>query len=425
MVAAFGTCTRALAACGSLWLSPVPASAKPAEVATIGTLAQADVARLVETLRPKVERWRGAKFREPVGVRVIDAAEARRRLTARLTELSSEERIQADTDALKQLGLLPASATLVDSILSSLDGQLSGFYDPPSKTLFLLDAMPLDSAPLILVHELTHALDDQHYDLDALIRACGPDDDRVTALTSLVEGSAMLTMSAYVAETGADGTRALAALTETAGTGTGQLREAPIYVQRSLLAPYLLGERLLVGAPKVVDLAVARGLLARAFADPPVSTEQLIHPEKYWELARRDLPRPVALRDLASLLGKDWSLRSTGTLGELTLAILTGAPALDLGGPQVFETANWTNAAAEGWGGDLYHHYSNGERSVTLLATVWDTPEDAREFEAALLPQPGRFSLRERQTVVLLAGDCAPDCQRLLTEAQRSLRRRR
>jgi hypothetical protein len=425
MVAAFRSLTLGIVAGGALLLLLGPPPPLQAEEATIGSLAPAAVTRLAEELSPKVERWRGAMFEEPVGVRVIDAAEARRRLTLRLTDLWPEERIRADSEALRQLGLLPNSGTLVDSILSSLDGQLSGFYDPPSKTLFLLDTMPQDSAPLIVVHELTHALDDQHHGLDALIQACGPDDDRVTALSSLFEGSAMLAMSAYVAETGMDGTRALAALTRTAAAQTGQPHESPVYVQRSLLAPYLLGERLLVDPPRGVDLGAARARLARAFADPPVSTEQLIHPEKYWELARRDMPRPVALRDLSQLLGQDWSLRSTGTLGELILAILTGAPALDLSGAQIFETANWTNAGAAGWGGDLYHHYSNGQRSVTLLATVWDTPEDAREFEAALVPQAGGQSVRERSAVVLLVGDCAPRCGSLLGAAQRSLRRKR
>jgi hypothetical protein len=425
MLAAFALHTWSLALCPALLPLAGQASAEATGAATIGALPPPAVARLMDDLSPKVERWRGERFRQPVGVRVIDAAEARRRLTVRLTQLWPEDRLRADNEALRQLGLLPPDVPLLESIITSIGGQISGFYDPPTMTLFLLDAMPQQSAPLIVAHELTHALDDQHHQIDAMIRACGPDDDRVTALSALIEGSAMLATSAYVAEAGLDGTQALAALTQTAAAHTAPLTESPLYVQRSLIAPYLLGQRLLVDKPQAVDLKAARVRLGRAFADPPVSTEQLIHPEKYWDLAQRDLPRAVTLRDASPLLGKDWTLLSTGTLGELMLAVLTGAAALDLGSAALFSGEAWTNAGAAGWGGDLYHHYSNGRRSVTLLATVWDTPADAREFEAALRPLAGRSSLREDAAVVLVAGDCRRDCDRVLRTALRSLVRRR
>jgi len=175
-------------------------------------------------------------------------------------------------------------------------------------------------------------------------------------------------------------------------------------------------------------VSAPKGDLERAFTDPPVSWEQVLHPEKYWTAGARDLPRPVAVPDLASTLGDGWALSDEGGVGEMLLAILTD-PKADQFDPATFpQPRTWTNEAASGWGGDRWQLYRRGDDTVTVLATVWDTEKDAREFRKAL-PRPlRRTSLMERDAVVLVAGEpgkragaLAREALRVLTRAGRSL----
>ena len=169
--------------------------------------------------------------------------------------------------------------------------------------------------------------------------------------------------------------------------------------------------------------AAPKGDLERAFRDPPVSWEQVLHPEKYWDEEARDLPRPVAVPDLSPTLGQGWALQGEGGLGEMILAILTdpGAEALD---PTSFQDPQrWTNAGAAGWGGDRWQLYRRGDDTVTVLATLWDSDRDAREFRAALPRSTGRTILKRRDAVVVVTGEAGDRAPALAREAMRAVRR--
>ena len=194
------------------------------------------------------------------------------------------------------------------------------------------------------------------------------------------------------------------------------LRAAPAFLRRSLVAPYMLGLGFLLrGTPRrLSESGVDPRDLDRAFRDPPLSSEQILHPEKYWDETRRDVPLPVTLPDLSHDLGAGWSLAGTGTLGELTLAQLAGTEGPDLASPDASAPAHWTNEAAKGIAGDLYQHYVNGDRSLTVLGTEWDTPRDAREFRGSLYR--GSVFLRG-WAVLVLAGDLGAGAERLASLA--------
>jgi len=108
----------------------------------------------------------------------------------------------------------------------------------------------------------------------------------------------------------------------------------------------------------------------RAFTRLPVSTEQIIHPERY----PNDVPRPVDVPDLAPELGRGWTDLDVMGLGEAFLSIMLGL--------ELDRTA--ADAAAAGWDGGIYRAWVNGERVAVVLSTVWDRPEDASEFAAAM-----------------------------------------
>ncbi len=364
---------------------------------------------LVARLQPVVAEIRGLEFKRPVAVRTATPAQARAHFAGRAKRLWPEERARLDQRVYAQLGLLPAGFDLMASLLDVLEEQALGYYDPGSDVFTIVESAASSAmAPVLVVHELTHALDDQHFDLDALLQA-GDDDDRSAATAAVVEGSGTAVMSLFLLrEVGAGRltTEAVRELHRSEAQRAQRLVAAPPVLQRGLLASYVLGMAFLLrGDPTRLPGGLPARDLDRAFRDPPRSTEQVLHPEKYWDDAHRDDPAAVALPDLSALLGDGWTLRGRGNLGELVLATMAGDSALRLDAPELAQPSRWTNAAAAGTAGDVFHHYANDERSVTLLLTRWETERDAAEFQDGLRTVPRARSYRAGSGVVVLAGD--------------------
>lgn len=392
---------------GLVGVTPTPASS-PALAASTAAMTSEAATRLAREVTPRVETLRGARFVRPVAVELVDDAVARTHFQARMTKFWPEEQIRADQQAYENLGLLPAGADLMKTLLDLMEEQAGGYYDPERDTFFVLDDMPSATAPVFVAHELTHALDDQRFQLDVMIDRAKDDDDGAAAISAVAEGSATVVMSLFTAQEIQAGRLDVKAFSELQASEAGRaekLRAAPAILQRSLLGPYMLGQAFLLHgqADRLASFSPAEA--DRCFKDPPLSTEQIIHPEKYWEPATRDLPQPVRLADLARTLGPGWKQAGSGTLGELLLAVLTGLGGVELGSVGALAPATWTTRAASGWGGDAFHHYTNGSRSLTLVASVWDTKHDAEEFEAVVRRAPRRNVQRRERWVVIAAGD--------------------
>ena len=386
----------------------IPARPAP-QTPEIASMTGEQAQQMVRRLSPLVEDLRGLKFRDGVPVRVVNDATTRDHMKSRIARFWPEEQRRAEQIAWTQIGLLPRGTRFVGSLLSVLEEQAGGFYDPDRDTFFLLEDMPRAVAPLLMVHELTHALDDQHFGIDTLLEQAREDNDRTLALGAVVEGSGTVVMTAYLLQeidAGGLDTSVLMEFQQTEAGRAEKLRAAPQVLQRTLLAPYFLGQTFLLrGKPGALADHISGADLDRAFRDPPESTEQVLHPEKYWDEGKRDRPRAVAVADLAATLGEGWSLTAHGTMGELYLAILTGGQSIDVNAAANARPGAWTNEAAAGWGGDRWYLYEKGDRSVTLFATLWDTGKDAREFEAALEPADELWVQRRADAVVLVAGD--------------------
>ena len=376
-------------------------------------LDTAGVTRLTQLIAPDVERLRGRLFRHPVPVVVVDDAEARSYFEERIDRFWPADRREADEIAYRQLGVWPSPQPMLEAMLALMKEQAGGFYDPQTDTFTVLGDMPRSAAPIIIAHELTHALDDQAFDLDGHIAALMDDSDRASAYGAVVEGSGTVIMSQYMGEMlGAD-RLSLTSLAEIKQTDAGQgeaLKSAPPYLSRALLFSYTMGMNLLLrgkGQSALGDLDPAD--IDRAFQEPPRSSEQVLHPDAYW--VTPDEPRAVALPDLSATLGPGWTLRRSDTLGEVLLPILTGGGAIDVDSMEVAAPFAWTSFATAGWGGDLWQLYEapgagagGTPRHVTVLGTVWDTPEDAEQFAAALTLPEGSQVERRGAAVVVVAG---------------------
>src|SRR4051794_12255002 len=320
------------------------------------TPATGPAAAPVPVIAKRVEGLRDLRYTsipEPVAV---SAATARRDGLEDLDRQYPAKRRHADEQVLKLLGLIAPDADLRELTGSLFEQGVAGYYDPRDGRLRVVTGTGTGTRVLTemtLAHELTHALEDQRFGLDT--DAAGSD-DRDLARTALIEGSATALMYAYVARYFSSG-ETLGGLIGSASGDTGGL---PPFLEAQVIFPYVGGDafvedllRRAGGRLSLVNLAYK--------AHPPVSTEQILHPDAYFAA---DKPHRVRLR-AGAVLGKGWTRAAAGTWGELQTRELVGS-----------------GAAAAGWGGDHYALWQSdaGVGDALVMRWRWDTPRDEREF---------------------------------------------
>jgi hypothetical protein len=332
----------------------------------------------------QLERLRGREFERPFEVRVAGPEEFIGYAKERTEQSMPPERLAALETLQKMLGLLPPDIDLLAVTLEVLEDQVGGFYVPGVDRFFLMQGFTGSVAELILAHELTHALDDQLFDLDGGLEARSKNSDALAAYHAVVEGSGMVMMTRWML---AHPPNLSPEDLSAAMPSPDSLSKAPAAVWKPLLFAYMQGQSFLEAGRRALRrqdrTADANAALDQAFLAPPRSTEQVLHPEKYWNPQQLDEPREVS-HDLASLPA-GWQLRLSDTLGELMLALMVEAPReVDLGNPLALMGLRYTNAAAEGWDGDqvLLLEREDGARLVTL-AVVLDSDPDADQLIAA------------------------------------------
>lgn len=393
-----------LAVATAVSAAPPPASPAPARTPSPTAAARLGPERLqvvVSEVAAEVERIRGLRFKTPVSMEIVDGATARAQFKAKITA-GTEEQARHAQNAYVHLGLVPPGTDLLRNYLDQAESDVLGFYDHREKKLYLLSHVPASEVRGVVAHELTHALEDQHFDFEAVSRLSGGNDDHATAISSLIEGSAMMVQVTYGRY------HASESAAEEAEQGelkrANRLRGAPSFVQQSVILPYLLGfSFVLRGRPWNFGEGVPVRDLAEAYANPPRSTTQILHPEQYWWGKWRTQPDPPQLPDLSPVLGPGWKKAAEGSIGELGLAVLTGSK-LDVASIEALLPSRWTNEAASGTTGDVFHHYVDGTQTATVLLTRWETSRDVDQFDRTLRSR-GRYFMRYGGNVLVMAGD--------------------
>ena len=272
------------------------------------------------------------------------------------------------------LGLIPppeeaGGRDLAAQQLDDLIPLITGFYSSEFNAFYLVSGLSGGIygglARSTIVHELTHALQYQYQDIDAIARQRANDWDGMTALLQVLEGDAVNTENLVLGFSTRSTYRQPVCFT----IPPPQRRDSPFVVERELDTWYEDGLCFI----QAVSGRVLRGI-AGIFEDLPTTTEQILHPEKY--LAGEDA-EPVILPALDPVLGSGWRLWGRANFGEFGLQNL-----LLLG---VLGDRPLVQAAAAGWGGDSLALYGNGDARLLHAEIVWDTPEDAREFFDALI----------------------------------------
>jgi hypothetical protein len=270
-----------------------------------------------------------------------------------------------DQKLLATLGLIRPEQDLTAIILSLLTEQVIGFYDDDSRRMYLIGevAEPTAASKVTFAHEFVHALQDQHFNLKALNPPDSDNDDRSGAIHALVEGDATLTMSLFARNELSEQERREYLQSQSAGD-SGALEQAPLVLRVELLFPYVDGLRFVQSLYRAGGFAA----LDAAFRNPPQSTEQVLHPEKY---TAQEAPATMDLPDLATALGEGWRQTATNTLGELDFRILV----------EQHSDRQTAERAAAGWGGDRYALLEDAEgRPAVAIKSSWDSSQDAQEF---------------------------------------------
>jgi hypothetical protein len=250
-----------------------------------------------------------------------------------------------------------AAAKKAPSFLERLFGKKSDFDKDENKT--------------VIAHELTHALADQHYDLDAMQAAVKKDDDRSLALDALIEGEATLAMFGAGMDDweGDDITKLPAESLEWTFNliapflpfmgGGKTLRSAPAIITESMTFPYFKG---MIFCAKLTNEG-GWSAIDQVYKNPPLSTEQVLHPEKY--RAKLDLPISIDLGTLKP--GDGWREIGRNVLGEMQTAVML--------------KKHGGKTAAAGWDGDRYAVFEGPKGKLALVwLSTWDSQDDAREF---------------------------------------------
>lgn len=323
------------------------------------------VRALADELGRFVEATRGLRFKAPVSITVLEKTRFRERLLATKSPESRAAEAGRAKVVLQALGLVQPEIDLERLTREALTTVSVAFYDPAVGELVVEAARAI--TPFLrsrLVHELTYAVDDQHFGLlrPSLAEAL---DESAEAFGVLAEGSAGWVERRYLDSLTVGERRRAEA------EGARREQSLPAELPRALLAGLRFPGH---AGPVVVEALVASGGTARldeAFHSPPISTEQLLHPDR---LLAGALPLPLEEPQ------PDGEVVQRGVLGELGLTILLAS---------VLEPAT-ARIAADGWGADRYVAWSDGPRACIRATFLADSPTDHEELTRALADWVGR-----------------------------------
>jgi hypothetical protein len=324
----------------------------------------------IEAIVADLSQITGLKLTKPLRHDLINRDEVKRFLEERIKEEVKPEEIRAEELTLKKFGFVPQEFDLKKTTIELLTEQAAAFYDYRKKRLYVLDSSSSTMQQVALVHELAHALADQRFNLEKFIARAGESDDGAMARLAVMEGQATWLMSEYLARRMGMSLKTSPAIaqfmSQQAGATGGQFPvfdQAPLYIRETLIFPYTKG---MLFQHVLVEKEGTAGFTS-IFSRPPISTQQILHPEKYFAGVKPTEPAPARLASQG-----DFRVLMGGSIGELDHSILLRQYA----GPQAAEEV------APLWKGGAYRLLEHKKDRHTVLAysSEWQDPTVARRF---------------------------------------------
>jgi hypothetical protein len=356
-----------------LFLGGVALQAQEAAVAPRSSdsepVTDADFLAAADEVLGQMSQITGLKLVTPLKKSLRSREEIRAYVIKQMNEEKNPEERYADQRSAEAFGLLPKGFELDSFMVNVLTEQVEGLYDPKTREFYIADWSPLSDQRMVMAHELTHALEDQHFQIETWVKAARPNEDAELARDAVLEGSAMAAMVDYLMLGTGRSLKDLPDFDPGILIGdlgsTPTLQKAPPFLKDTLIFPYLGG--------LTFSAAVMRNAgwsaLAGVFEKPPVSTQQILHPGLY---RSGKIPTSVSLPRMEKLLGNDWSKLDENTMGEFGWKEVL----------KQFLDNDRAKTLAAAWDGDRYAVFEQKQtRNLVLAARLHlDSEEHAARF---------------------------------------------
>ncbi len=396
---------------------------KPAEVRITPEDAK-ELFRFVDEIFKFASDDTGLPQKSAVKRRLIGQADVEKYLRDRVSSKEYDDRFARSEVTMKKFGLLPREFDLRGFLVKSETQQLAAYYDDETKIISLLNWVPMDEQKPIMAHELTHALQDQNYDLkrwvkagahSAFVRSNGrfevDDDESISVRHAVIEGQAMLVYYDYIlaplGRTMQNTPGVLSSMEDPsvrAVIDTPMMHSAPMILREAGSFPYRSG---LIFEATLLQHGGKQLAFSGALSNPPHSSHEILQPEAYLQAEKL---QPLPIPDVRPLIADKYAMYDSGSFGELDVRALLK----QLGNRKVAEDV------AAAWQGGAYLAFapagpngkaappSNAADVALLYVSHWKTPEMAQKF--AKLYAEG-VSQRYKTAEVREKAECAPGAE--------------
>ena len=328
-------------------------------------------AEQVRKILTQISEITGMALKRPVPIEVMNKEEWGRWVNDRMRESVKPEELRVEETAMKMFGFVPADFDLREATVDLMKEQAAAVYDHKAKRMIIVQgAAPDEMQEAVLVHELSHALADQHFDMHRFLDKGPRSDESEAARLAVVEGQAMWIMLEAMLNRSGQSLKTnsavlelmLPAMREMAASQYPVFGKSPLYLKESLLFPYSAGLRF---QQAVVD-KMDREAFAAVLRDPPRNTHQIIHPELYLahEVPATVEPPEVEPRDKTKKL-------TDGDIGEMDVHVWF----------EQYGSKKEADKLAPAWRAGRFELTENRATKKPLLrwAILWDSPESARQ----------------------------------------------
>jgi hypothetical protein len=373
--------------------TPSPAHEEPTTTPYPTSVLTTQLKDEIDLIQSQVVQERGLQPKNQVPVVLLTTAELGTNVVNDFLADYTDEDMADDIYELSIIGLLAQDFDLKTMYINLLSEQIAGYYDNDTKEMFVVSDTGFNGPEhLTYSHEFTHVLQDQNYDIKNGLKYnddyCETHTEYCAGVQALIEGDATLSEYTWL-QSYATVTDQEQVIQYYNSLKSPVYDSAPDFLKKDFVFPYEQG---LTFVQTIHDQGGWTAVDA-VYKNPPVSTEQILHPSLY----PSDTPIPVDLPDVAAALGSDWREVSRNEMGEwYTYLIL--ADSVDQAARLNDSTAQ---TAAAGWGGDEYLVIHNNSANATafVMKDIWDTDNDASQFVAALQGSlNNRFGVQATQT---------------------------
>ena len=333
--------------------APAPGKAAP----SVGTSNPEFLATADEVIK-EMSQITGWRLKTPLKKSIRNREDIHAYILRQMDDEKDAKERYASARSAEAFGLIPKGFKLDNFLVDLLTEQIAGLYDPKAHEFYIADWIPADEQRMVMAHELTHALEDQHFDIEPWVHAARPNDDAEMARESVLEGSAMAAMLEYELKDRGLKLKDLPEFDPSVFVGdlaeTPILKKAPPFIKDSLMFPYFSGLTFSMNVLKSGGWPA----FSSVFARPPANTQQILHPDMYF--ANR-APAPLKVELPAAAPGENWVRLEENSLGELGWKEVL----------KQFLDEERAKETAAGWDGDEYASFEQKDsRRLMLFARI-------------------------------------------------------